>query len=248
MAKAEDIEAPMTLEIDGSAVSPEKLVRAITAFFEVVRELSPALDTGEKPSWHVQVKKGSNLIGAYPISDVAPSTIDYLLGVVGDGVRQIEREAVEPEAFTEKALKSLRKLARIAGTGPTDDTQIRIWIGRQSTRVTHRSVQNVGQILEGEYTEYGSLAGRLQTITERGALQFWVTEELSGHPVRCIMPERLSSLAMKAWRKRVEVYGPIKYRRDGLPISLLVHDIETMPDSSEIPSIEEVRGILRPGE
>lgn len=248
MAKVDDIEAPMTLEIDGSSVSPEKLVRAITAFFEVVRELSPTLDTGEKPEWRVQVKQGSNLIGAYPSGDVAPATLDYILGLVGDGVSQLEREAVEPPAFTERALKSMRKLGRIAGTGPADDTLIRVWIGKDQTRVTHRSVQNVGQILEGEYVEYGSVAGRLQTITERGSLKFWINEELWDRPVQCLMPERLSAQAMAAWRKRVEVYGPVKYRRDGLPISLLVNDIDEMPDSAAIPSIEDVRGILKPSD
>lgn len=245
MAKAEDIDAPMTLEVDGSAVSPEKLVRAINAFFDVVRELSPNLDTGHKPEWHVQVKQGSNLIGAYPAKNVSQSTIDYILSVVNDGVSRLEREAIEPEAFNEKALKSMRKLGKISGTGPADDTQIRIWVGKNRNSVTHRTAQNVSQIIEGEYSEYGSVAGRLQTITEKGGVRFWISEELWNHPVQCMMPERLCTQAMAAWRKRVEVYGPIKYRRDGRPVSLLVNDIEQMPEGPAIPSIEDVRGILK---
>ncbi|GJE00017.1 hypothetical protein [Methylobacterium isbiliense] len=245
MAKPEDIDAPMTLEIDGTAVSPEKFIRALTAFFDVVREVSPTLDDGTRPEWTIQVKQGSNLVGAYPGKGVPSFMVDHILAVLGEGVAQIEKDAVEPEAFTDKALASLRKLGQISGRSGGDDTLIRVWVGKHHQRITQRSVANVTQILEATYVEHGSVTGRLQTITERGGLKFLVDEELWGRQVRCNMPDRLVPDALKAFRKRVEVYGPVRYRRDGVPFSVFVKEIEVMPEKGDLPTIEDVYGILR---
>jgi hypothetical protein len=244
MATEQDIEAPLTLEIDGSAVSPEKFVRAVTAFFEVVREVSVTAE-GSDAEWRVQVKQGSNLVGAYPTSAVPQAVIDNILESLGNGVARLETEAAEPAAFNERALKSLKKLGQVAGTSEADDTLVRVWVGKQPQPVTHRSVFHVTEILEAVYEEHGSVSGRLQTISDRGGLKFVVYERLWDRPVRCIIPEHLINEALAAFRKRVEVYGPVKYRRDGVPISVFVRELEVMPEPENLPSFREVRGILR---
>jgi hypothetical protein len=50
------------------------------------------------------------------------------------------------------------------------------------------------------------------------------------------------------FRKRVEVSGIIHYRRNGTPISIDVERLEALPDDSELPSLDDVRGLLRSGE
>jgi hypothetical protein len=47
------------------------------------------------------------------------------------------------------------------------------------------------------------------------------------------------------FRRRVEVSGLIHYRRNGVPISIDVESIEILPDDSDLPSLDDVRGILR---
>jgi hypothetical protein len=44
--------------------------------------------------------------------------------------------------------------------------------------------------------------------------------------------------------KQVEVFGLIHYRKNGTPISIEAEHIVRLPDDSELPTAEDVRGIL----
>ena len=54
-----------------------------------------------------------------------------------------------------------------------------------------------------------------------------------------------SSSDLDKFRKRVEVSGIIHYRKNGMPISIEAEQIIALPDDSELPTAEDVRGILR---
>ena len=51
--------------------------------------------------------------------------------------------------------------------------------------------------------------------------------------------------AFANFRKRVEVSGVIHYRRNGTPISVEVEAIDPLPEDSELPTSNEVRGLLK---
>lgn len=63
--------------------------------------------------------------------------------------------------------------------------------------------------------------------------------------VRCYFPEELLPEVFDKFRKRVEVSGIIHYRRNGTPISIEAEHILALPDDSELPTAEDVKGILR---
>ena len=63
--------------------------------------------------------------------------------------------------------------------------------------------------------------------------------------VRCYFPEELLPSVFERFRKRVEVSGLIHYRKNGAPISIEAEHIVGLPDDSELPTAEDVRGILR---
>ncbi|MFL5283104.1 MAG: hypothetical protein ACJ8AW_19450 [Rhodopila sp.] len=52
--------------------------------------------------------------------------------------------------------------------------------------------------------------------------------------------------AFANFRKRVELSGLIHYRKNGMPICIAVQGIQAMPEDDELPSIDDVEGILRP--
>jgi hypothetical protein len=96
-----------------------------------------------------------------------------------------------------------------------------------------------------QYQAYGAIEGKLSTISERGQFQFVVWDALSDRPVNCFIPEDKFDEATQAFRKRVHVSGMIQYGRDRKPVAIKVDRIRRFREISELPELEEFRGILQ---
>lgn len=246
MATRGEIDTELTLEIDGTTVTTEKFQRGVTAFFGVLSDVSRSVCDGKnRLEWHVQVKSGSNLVGVRPASGATPEAALAVIRTLADGIATIEQTATEPQGFNEQALKRLRDLGRIAGTSEHDDTRIRVWAERNPIQVTHRSVVHVSEIVEGELEDHGSVEGKLQILSDRQQPHFVIYERLWDRAIRCYVPDDLLEIALGNFRKRVEVYGMVKYRRDGKPVSVTVESIDPIAPPAGTPDFHSVRGILR---
>ncbi len=244
MAVRGDIDADLTLEISGHAVTPDKFLRSVRSFFAILTEVSKTVS--DKPvDWLVQVKKGSNLVGVMPRPGFDQAAVAVITDAVARGIAQVEGEASVPDFFNERALKSLRDLGRVTGASDHDDTVVNVWVRKEPVKVTQKAVAHVSDLLATEHEDHGSIEGRLQTVTERGRLQFIVYDSLWDRPIRCLIPEHLMKQAFDAFGQRVEVYGLVKYRKDGRPVSIDVEDIVAFPPRETIPSYRDVHGILR---
>jgi len=93
--------------------------------------------------------------------------------------------------------------------------------------------------------DYGSIEGRLSVVSERGKLHVVVYEPIWDKPIRCNLTEEQADEATEYFQKRVAVYGEIKYRQDGTPISVAVDHIDLFPAPDELPGPADVYGILR---
>jgi hypothetical protein len=235
MATREDIEQPLTLEFGGE-VSPAEFERLVAAFFDVVEGVELP---GEKMQWAVQVKKGSQLVGVAPIT--APHQAAMLAQAIADGVALLERRAEKPEGFSDNALRGLRVIAK-ADTSPAAP---RIWTDFVPHHVTIRVAANVGELLEGKVVEYGSISGKLETVSERKSFRFIIYDDLWDHPINCLFKEEDKVRVMGAFGKRVEVFGDIRYRNDGRATSVEVKDFTEFPDPDTLPKTADVRGILK---
>jgi hypothetical protein len=246
VAVKSEIVADLTLEIDGKSVSPDKFLRSVRAFFTILNEVTTKV-AGKRGGvqWKVKVKEGSNLVGVVPEAGHDPVVVARIISTMSGGLSELEDRASLPHHFSERAMKGLRDLGAVVGTTVADDTTVRVWARKEPLPITHKSVAHVAQLIASEHEDYGSIEGKLQTVTERGGLQFVVYEPLWDQAVRCYIPERLIDTAMANFRNRVEVYGLIKYRKDGKPLSIHVDDIIAFPPKERIPSFREVRGILR---
>ncbi len=247
MATKDDIDADLTLEIDGRNVTPDKFMRGVRAFFGVVNEVTRSLTGPDQfVHWVVQVKSASNLVGLEPRQfNVPPAILENIYARIQDGIESIEREAAEPEGIPDGALKHIRELAAVAGTNEGDDTRVRVWTKKEPVSVTHRAVAHVAVLLSEEYEDFGTIEGRIHVISDQGALHVFVFEPVWNRRIRCYFDEDKLPLFMAAFRKRVEVTGRIKYRRDGRPISISATALSPFPESSELPSFREMRGIFR---
>ncbi len=247
MATKADIDADLTLELEGRNVTPEKFMKGVRAFFGLVTEITRGL-AGPKDfiNWTVQVKHGSNLVGLVPThSNVPPMVLDNIYALVHDGIASLEKSSQEPEGLPEPALKYIRDLGTIAGIDDDDDTMVRVWAKRLPAPVTHKATAHVTTLLAESYEDFGTIEGRVQVVSDEGALHVFIGEHLTGRRVRCHFEEEMLPQFLACFRKRVEVKGRIKYRRDHKPISISATKITEFPESKDLPSFREMRGIFR---
>jgi hypothetical protein len=248
MASQDDIDADLTLELDGANVTPEKFMKAVKAFFGLVNEVTREL-AGPKEfiHWTVQVKKASNLVGVVPShANVRPTVLDNIYARVHDGIESIEHSAAEPEGLPEAALKHIKDLGSIAS--PDDDadyTKVRIWTKRLPAPITHKAAAHVAVLLAESYEDFGTIDGRVLVISDEGNLHVFISEPVSGRRIRCFFEEEMLPKFLASFRKRVEIKGRIKYRRDHKPISILATALTEFPPNKELPSFKEMRGIFK---
>jgi len=248
MATKDDIDADLTLELDGKNVTPEKFIKAVRAFFGLVNEVTREL-AGPKEfvNWRVQVKDGSNLVGIVPShANVRPMVLDKIYALVNEGISSIENAAEEPEGLPEPALKHIRDLGSVAGLGDDeDDTKVRVWTKRLPAPITHKAAAHVAVLLAESYEDFGTIDGRVHVISDEGNLHVFITEPVGGRRIRCYFEEEMLPRFLGAFRKRVEIKGKIKYRRDHKPISIFATSLKEFPGKQELPSFREMRGIFR---
>ncbi|MCK8787997.1 hypothetical protein M0638_26940 [Roseomonas sp. NAR14] len=247
MATLADIDGEITLEISGAAVTPARFRRAVIGFFDILTEVSDAAaaESGEHVEWRIQVKKGSNLIGASPAPGVSPAVVAWVQARVIRGLEQLEREPLDPPAFSERALTGARHLAQSASDKPGEDTTVRVWSRQEVVPVTRQTVEHVASVLEGEYSDHGTVEGQLNTVTSAGGYRVVIYEPVFGKAVRCDVPQDMMPLALKLFGRRVEAHGSIRYRRDGTIARVRVEELVPFPLDNDLPTHEEVRGILR---
>lgn len=71
----------------------------------------------------------------------------------------------------------------------------------------------------------GSIEGRLQSITERSGLRVSVYDSLTDKAIHCYINDDLMQEAMKAFGKRVNVFGMISYDKAGNPKRIKVEEM-----------------------
>lgn len=249
MDKPDNITGAIALKLGADDVTPGDFLACTKAFCELLREMTNQIG-GEMPSdaWSLRMREGSQILDAKPNLSRMPQAIaDRIASVTLDGMHALERSAKQPEGFTEAALEKVRTLSRRAARA--NGGQMPIWLAaanRQSAANTD-VFNNCSALLAWQYEDIGTVEGKLEAISAvRGRLQFRIYEPVWNRPVRChFADEDILQEALKLFRCRVEVLGPIRYTKDGLPTSIRVEEITQLPDSSEgLPSYREMRGIL----
>jgi hypothetical protein len=164
------------------------------------------------------------------------------------GIQHLIDRDIEDSGLPEPALKHLRTLSEMTEAGPNKAAPVpmRVWVEKRPISLEPTIASVIREEWRADYNDYGTIEGRLETIQESyGTLQFWIRDALLRQRVRCYFPEELLPAVFDTFRKRVEVSGVIHYRKNGTPVSIEVEHILGLPDDSELPTAEDVRGILR---
>ena len=246
MARSEDIEADVTLEIEGSAITPAKFRKGVNAFVGLLEALTKSVCRDEPPvEWRMQVKAGSNLVGASTAEGANPRHVREILSLMASGLEHFDIDGEVPPVYPDPAVRHVGDLSAITARSPDDDTRVGVWVKKRRTEITPRTSASAKRALRGGFDEEGTIEGQLSVLSERGGVHFVVYESVWERGVNCTVPEDMVEQLMNLWRHRVAVHGLVRYRADGLPTSVRVEQVEALADDSVLPSHDDVCGILR---
>jgi hypothetical protein len=249
VATPEIIPSDLALEIEED-LSPDRFVTAARAFFGYVQEIGRVLaPSGEEPRWIVHVREGSTLLGVEAVKSVPRELLDAVYSRAESGIRHLTEGDIEGSRLSETALKHVRALSELAeGSSQRRPTRFRIWVRHTPIDMDASIAKVIQEDWRIDYHDFGTVEGRLETIQDReGRLQLQIRDGILRQTVRCYFSDEMLPKAFEMFRKRVEVTGIIHYRRNGTPVSIEASHIERLPDDSELPTLEDVRGILKIG-
>jgi hypothetical protein len=239
------IDTQLTLEMDEDEISISEFGKAYDNFTKLVREVSkhvnPRKDSG---AWNVRVYEGSAGIGVRGRPGVfTAAEVNIIRSQVITGLEEMER-GIRPVQFTDAAIEASRQLATLFKS-KTVPAKVRLWSdGTQAYRVTKTIATSAATMLDAEYEDHGTVDGTLETLTSHKGLEFVVYSLINNRSVKCEVNEALAEVAHKNWRKRVEVVGTVRYRKDGVPVSVKATDIIAYPDPQSLPSLADLRRAL----
>jgi hypothetical protein len=245
-ATPEIIPSDLTLEI-GEDLSPERFMAAARAFFGYIKEISHTLaPEGEEPHWVVRVREGSTLLAIDPTPNVPKELVQAVYARAELGLRHLNQGTIDNSGLPELALKHLKSLSELTEIFRDNPNAIRLWVKRKPLVVGANIAEIIREEWRTDYSDIGTIEGRFQTIQDKdGSLQFQIYDALFRQTIRCYFPEEMLSQVFNSFRKRVEVYGEIHYRRNGTPISIHAERIEKLPDDDELPTLDDVQRIFR---
>jgi len=248
LARPEDIDTDITLELDGSEITPDKFRKSVNAFVGLLEAITKSV-CRDAPlvEWRMRVKAGSNLVGADAAEGANPNHVRRILALTAQGLEQFELEGEVPPIYPDEAIKRIRELSNLTAKKIEDDTRVGIWVKKQRREITPAIYAAVRTALRTGFSEYGTVEGRLSVLSERKVVHFVIYERVWDRPVTCTVPDDLLEKVMSFWRKRVAAHGMVHYRPDGVPTRIEAEEIEAFPDDSELPSHDDVLGILREG-
>ena len=246
LAKTEDVDTDITLELGGSEITPDKFRKSVNAFVGLLEAITKSV-CREAPlvEWRIQVKAGSNLVGANAAEGANPQHVRHILALTGQGLEQFEIEGEVPPVYPDEAIKRIRELSNLTAKSAEDDTRIGLWVKKRRTEITPAIHTAVRAALRPGFSEYGTIEGQLSVLSDRKGVHFVIYERVWDRPVRCTVTDDLLERMMDYWRKRIAAHGMVHYRPDGLPVRIEADDIDVFPDDNELPSHDDVLGALR---
>lgn len=246
MARPQDIDADITLELDGSEITPEKFRKGVNAFVGLLEAITKSVCRDDPlVEWRIRVKAGSNLVGAVTAEGANPNHVRRILALINEGLEQFELAGEVPPIYPDDAIKRIRDLSNLAAKKAEDDTRVSVWVERRRREITPAMRGAARAALRPAFSEYGTVEGHLSVLSDRQGLHFLIYERIWDRAVKCTVPDNLLDQMMTLWRKRVAAHGLVHYRSDGLPTRIETDKIEAFLDDNELPSHDDVLGILR---
>lgn len=233
----------LVLTLDSGALPSGKFIAAVTSFFRILNSVADsATHTKNAVEWLVEVKRGSAIIQAEAVpNNVDMRYVSEAVHAITSGLDALEAGQRErPPHFTDEAMKAVRTLSSLSSS----DVFVKVTANDFVARLSTQTVASVNSVLEASYSDYGSIEGKLEVVSIRQSPKFNLYDDLTDQAVVCHFEEIWLPDVMAAFDRRVSVWGDIRYRKDGLPVNIQVEGFRVFGTENELPSINDIVGIL----
>lgn len=242
---ANKIDTEITLELDEAEITVGEFTSAFDHFIGLVREVSKCIDADAPKEWLVKVYPGSVGVGLYPKPGQSSASLHAVRSAILDGIDALS-DGRRPYKFNDKAINHARSISKVFEKRNRPVSSIRLWSGNQRSVAVKKQVAiEAAKLLDPVYEDFGSVEGVLEVVSAHERLECTIYDSLGDRAIKCDLAERLIPDAVAAFRKRVEVFGRVHYRKDGIAVRVIAEKLIKFPSAQEIPTIEEMRGILR---
>jgi hypothetical protein len=244
----------LSVEIDASELTLSRLDQLTHDIAALVREVTGELTGGGKDAvqWVVEeIRRESPLrLELSPRAakdDVPPQLVGQVASVITEGIALIEERPERPRYFNDTALDRAKDLAsRIGDEVRAVRFRRRNGALSKSVTVTQRLAANVDEIIGPRLERFGTVEGRLEGVLVHRRRVFYIWETLTNRRVECTFGDRIELAdVLAAFGRRVSVRGLIRTRKTGEKLSVEAGDLYVFPPEEELPTIDEVQGILR---
>lgn len=236
----------LTLELPDSFVAADVFRKTIDAFIDLINEVTRDVSgSAEKVKWTVSVSRGSTRIRFQAESTSLPvQEVAAIAEIIQGGCHAIQTESKRPPHFSRAALRKTKELVSVLDTENGGPNLIRIKRNRAVCSLTPETIINIDLVLGRGSKDWGSIEGRLSSISERTGHKLTVYDRLLDKHILCSFPQKLLSKALHAFGKRISVSGIIRYSGDGEIENIRVRDLKIFPDPKTLPKFADVFGIL----
>jgi hypothetical protein len=165
-----------------------------------------------------------------------------MVEAVPAGMASLEQGDERPRYFTDRALELTATLSTITRDLP----YVRTRNGAGTVEITKAAARHAQRILDQPYvSDMGTVEGRLEELNIHGRRRFVIFDELTGQRIECHFGHRIAiDDITRGVERRVAVTGEIRSRESGEIVSVIATGIEVFPPDDELPTADDVRGIL----
>lgn len=240
-----NIDTDLTLELDEDEITVSEFTAALDHFIGLVKEVTRRIAPRRRQNWLIKVYPGSAGIGFYgKPGTFTASEIALIREEVLDGITALEEGKRHP-SFSDRAIEHARGISTVFAHRKKP-SRIRVWSANEKSLLVRTTVaETAAKILEPIFEDEGSVEGTLEVLSGHGKFEIVVYDPIDGRAIKCEIAEKEMIASLQSFMKRVEVFGKVRYRKDGTPVSVRVERIVPFPTKSEIPSVSYTRGILK---
>ena len=228
------------------------LIGGLRNFLSILQELGKRSGNEDKIVWTVTDMKIRSPAEVVFSEVIEPGTTEFevefedtIVSFLFNGIAHLHQNSTIPPHFNKNILKAVRNIGRTVGGGG-DEKAIVKSMGHNGHRnnsieITRVVAEHANEILSQSRWSYGSVRGRLESVTVHGRNSFRIYDSITGKGVPCYFKEGLFEKVRNSLARRVLAYGRKKQDLFGNIHSLSdITEIRLLETTKEMPKLDQL--------